>query len=78
MELHEGVFLSLLAVAVGLLATMAVSDKTLRGYYMGSPNESNKGYCISADINWTGDPVVYCSDDIQKTLAVYERLKGGR
>lgn len=65
-----------LAISLGLLlGAFILSEKHTTGYYLGSVNESNKGYCVSADITWMADPVVYCSDDISKTLEVYSRLK---
>lgn len=72
----EHLIISILVLSVvGLGAGFLLGDKHVRGYYLGSANESNLAYCISADITWSTDPVVYCSDDISKTLEVYNRLK---
>lgn len=75
MDFGEKAFTFFIFLAVGILSTWLISDKHLRGYYLGSVNETTQGFCVSADITWSIDPIVFCSDDIVKTLEVYERLK---
>ncbi len=75
MDFTDKFIATLVTSAVVLLGTTIMSSKDVRGYYLGSPNERTHGFCISADINWSIDPVVYCSDDITKVLTVYDRLK---
>lgn len=75
MDFGEKAFTFFIFLGVGLLTAFILSDKHVRGYYLGSVNETNKGYCVSADITWSSDPVAYCSDDINKTLEVYNQLR---
>lgn len=67
--------LVLVAVAIGIttLGIFIFAPHTVQQYYVGSAT-SSRGYCVMASINWDQDEVVFCSDEIAKTIEAANRL----
>ena len=67
----DNLWMALLYVAVSVVASLlligAVADHSVRGYYIGPGSNAT---CVVASINWDTDVAVFCSDDVQKALAV--------
>lgn len=70
--------LSLFAVAVASLFGYATfQDHSVQFYYVSSHGMASgrNGYCIDGYRNWwANDSGVFCSDDVQKTVAVLKEL----
>lgn len=64
---------ALIVLGVFLFLSMFAKKEVVQ-YYL-SHGQANGGACVMASINWAADATAFCSDDIQKTLAVLKELK---
>lgn len=63
-----------LPVVLGLIGLFAIAqDHSVKNYQMGNSRHSS-GYCIEANVPWAANYTAFCSDDINKTIDIMERL----
>lgn len=80
------ILLGILAVVASILVMacffkLIATDHYVRNYYVGNYGTFDKGFCVSAEIDWLNDPIVFTSDDINKAISVTNELNrtlGGR
>lgn len=76
-----GALLVLIVVALLSLGGYAIfQDHSIRFYYMSSQGSGmgRNGYCIDGYREWySNDQGVFCSDDINKSIAVLKELNSG-
>lgn len=75
---NEKVFVGIISGAVILLLIVffraICADHSVQGYYVGSPYSRAGTVCISAELNWLEDEVVWCTGDIDKAVAITKTL----
>ena len=75
------VFFSLLGTLFIALLSIGVysttQDHSVRRYYVGESENSDRGFLVMAERNWMDDDIAYVTDDIYKAIDVANKLNEG-